>query len=245
MPYEEITIRDPNAVKRWIHGRRFAHALLPLRDARAAGGLRILDFGGADGELLFRLRGTPRLQACLYEPTASAIAEARVKLAGLDWVTFAESLDCLAPGSFDYVFCLEVFEHLPERETADALASIHRLLAPAGRAVIGVPHELHLPALLKGLFRMTRRYGAFDARPGHVLACAAGRPPRARPQREVAPGLFYYDSHLGFDFRSLERKFPEHGFAISGRWFCPVPLLGSLLNSEVYYLLRKAGAGTG
>ncbi len=241
MSYEDITIRDPNPVKRWLHDRRFEHALLPLRNIRAPGPIRVLDFGCADGELVRRMAGGPSIAACVYEPEASAMAQAKRKLSGLDWVAFAESLEGLAPGSFDYVFCLEVLEHLPDRETGDALASIHRMLKPDGRAIIGVPHELHLPALLKGLFRMSRRYGEFDARPGNIIAAAAGAPPRERPLREVAPGLFYYDSHLGFDYRALERKFPVHELEVTRKWFCPVPFLGSLLNSEVYYVLRKTG----
>jgi SAM-dependent methyltransferase len=245
MSYEDITIRDRNPAKRWIHDRRFAHALLPLRKTRASGPITVLDFGGADGELIRRLAGGPAISACLYEPEASAMAQARRKLSGLDWVAFAGSLDGLAPGSFDYVFCLEVLEHLPERETGDALASIHRLLKQDGRAVIGVPHELHVPALLKGLFRMSRRYGAFDARVGNVAAAAVGAPPHDRPPREVAPGLFYYDSHLGFDFRALEQKFTAHALEITDKWFSPLPFLGSLLNSEVYYLLRKTASGQG
>jgi SAM-dependent methyltransferase len=167
------------------------------------------------------------------------MAQAKAKLAGLPGVAFVSSLESVGSESFDYVFCLEVLEHLPPTETEVVLAELHRLVKGDGFVVIGVPHELFLPALFKGLFRMTRRYGAFDASPGTVLAAALGRPPAERPVMEISPGFAYHGAHLGFDYRELERKLCAR-FRVVRRWFSPLPVLGSLLNSEVYYLLQKS-----
>jgi SAM-dependent methyltransferase len=237
MAYADLTVRDPNTVKRWLQRHRFADAIgmLPLTGAEP---LRILDFGAGDGELV-RLAAVRRpIEACVYEPTPRLMAEAKEKLSGMPGVTFAASLGTVASERFDYVFCLEVFEHLPPAETDAALAELHRLVKRDGFVIIGVPHELFLPALFKGLFRMTRRYGAFDASPKTVLAAVMGRPPSDRPSMEIAPGFAYYGAHLGFDYRELERKLPAR-FHVVRRWFSPVPVLGSVLNSEVYYLLQK------
>ena len=242
MTYEGITIRDPNPVKRWIHGRRFSDALKVLREARPGTPPRVLDFGASDGELVRRMADGPPVRAWVYEPEADALSQAKRKLAGLDWVTLADSLDGLEPGSFDYVFCLEVLEHLPAKETDEALAAIGRMMKPDGRAVIGVPLEIGLPALAKGLFRMSRRYGSFDAAPGNIARAVVGRPPAQRPAREVYPGYYYYDSHLGFDYRSLARRLADGRFEILGKWCCPLPWLGTLLNSELYYLIRKTAS---
>jgi SAM-dependent methyltransferase len=138
------------------------------------------------------------------------------------------------------VFCLEVFEHLPAEATEEAIEAIYRLSKPQGRVVIGVPHELFLPALFKGTFRMARRYGAFDARPLNVLRAAAGRPPRDRPRRDISPGFAYHHYHNGFDYRSLERSLRQR-FTIVSRWFSPIRLFGRALNSEVYYLMQRSG----
>jgi SAM-dependent methyltransferase len=179
------------------------------------------------------------IEPCVYEPTPRLMAEAKEKLSGLPGVAFRSSLESVESGSFDYVFCLEVFEHLPPAETDAALAEMHRLVKPDGFVVIGVPHELFLPALLKGLFRMTRRYGAFDASPKTVLAAVVGRPPSERPKMEISAGFAYFGAHLGFDYRDLERKLHER-FRVIRRWFSPIPILGSALNSEVFYLLQKS-----
>jgi SAM-dependent methyltransferase len=240
MAYADITIHDRNPVKRWLQRRRFSDALAVLRDATLSSDLlRILDFGAGDGELVRQMAGIARIEPWVYEPTPHLLSEARQKLSGMDSVVFADSLGALESGVFDYVFCLEVFEHLPQEETLATIRDIHRLLKPNGIAVIGVPHELFIPALIKGLFRMARRYGDFDAKPGNILKATLGRPPISRPTSEISRGLPYHFHHLGFDFRALQRELRER-FVVARTWFSPVPVLGAILNSEVYFLLKKA-----
>lgn len=238
MAYSDITIHDHNPIKRWLQRRRFSDALKVLRGVKFGDRLRILDFGAGDGELVRQMTSIASIEASIFEPNPSMIAEAREKLADLDSIVFTESLDSVESEVFDYVFCLEVFEHLPEKEIAEAITEIHRLLKLDGIAVIGVPHELFLPALLKGLFRMCRRYGDFDARPTNILAAFCGHPPLQRPIAEISPGVSYYFHHLGFDYRILERMLQER-LQLTEKWFSPFPILGEVLNSEVYLLLRK------
>jgi SAM-dependent methyltransferase len=242
MTYADITIRDRNPIKRWLHRRRFSDALTAIKDRRRRDGLRILDFGAGNGELVRQLAGIAPIEAWVYEPTPSLMAEARENLSGLDGVAFVDSLGSVESAVFDYVFCLEVFEHLPDKETINAIMEIHRLLKPDGVAVIGVPHEVFLPALLKGIFRICRRYGAFDASPSNIVAAVLGHPPTPRPTSEISSGFGYHFHHLGFDFRILEQKLEKH-FEVSQKWFSPFPPLRAFLNSEVYFLLRKAQPG--
>ena len=239
MAYADITTRDPNPIKRWLQNRRYADALRPLGVVLPSDRLRILDFGAGNGELVRRMPRVAPIEAWVYEPTPSLMAQAKENLEGFNAVRFVQDLDSVESGLFDYVFCLEVFEHLPRKETIDALAEIHRLLKSDGLAVIGVPHELFLPAMLKGFFRMARRYGAFDARPSNILAAFLGRPQSDRPISEMAPGVRYHFHHLGFDYRALCQQF-QGQFRLLDRFFSPFPIFGAALNSEVYFLLRKA-----
>ncbi len=241
MAYADITIRDRNPVKRWLQRRRFSDAVAVVMSAppsRPSNRPRILDFGAGDGELVLQIASVVSIEACVYEPTPSLMAEAKEKLADLDSVIFADNLDSLDSERFDYVFCLEVFEHLPEEETHRAIADIHRLLKSDGVAVIGVPHELFLPALLKGLFRISRRYGDYDANPNNIWAAVLGRPLLPRPTAEISSGFAYHFHHLGFDYRELERLLQKR-FLLAKKWFSPFPILGAVLNSEAYFLLRK------
>jgi SAM-dependent methyltransferase len=236
MTYADLTIGDRNRVKRWLQRRRFSDALKVLRRVPPGQRLRVLDFGAGDGELLRQMARVAAIEASAFEPTPELMAEARRRLAHLEGVTFIARLDSVPSGTFDYVFCLEVFEHLPERETVEAISEIHRLLKPDGAAVIGVPHELFVPAMLKGLFRMVRRRGHFDTRAVNILSAVRGRG-LERPVTEISPGLPYHLYHLGFDYRRLEQRLQAR-LRVTEKWFSPFPLFGPALNSEVYFLAR-------
>lgn len=239
MAYSDITFKDRNAIKRWLQARRLVVA------ARMAEGCPdprcILDFGAGNGELCKRVaRQFPSATIICYEPTPSLMAEARDNLAALPQVRYCESLEQISDGSVDLLFCLEVLEHLPEKETGEALRQFNRLLGDDGRAVIGVPVEIGIPALYKGMFRMSRRYNAFDASVGNVLLAALSRPPQYRPVSEIAPGLSFHPEHLGFDHRRLEARLRAQ-FALQKIATSPFALFGPRLHPEVNFLVRKAG----
>ena len=239
--YSDITVRDRNPVKSYLQRRRLRDALSVLGDLDEGFAGKLLDFGAGSGELTRIVAARfPRAEAYCYEPAPDLLEEARQNLSGLGNVVLVPSLQELEGMRFRYVFCLEVFEHLPRRETVRAIRAINRHLARGGTAVVGVPNELFLPALIKGLFRMTRRYGAFDARPGNVLRAAVGRPPGKRPVREITAGLPYHFHHTGFDHRELRRTLSET-FEVERQFASPVG--GELLGTEVYLVLRKRTKG--
>lgn len=239
MAYADITVNDPNFVKRWLQRKRISDATDVVKASKHENRPHIMDYGAGDGELIRQLAGITSIHAYIFEPSPVMMDEARRNLANVDPVAFIDNLSVIDSGTIDYVFCLEVFEHLPKKETSDALAEINRLLKPGGIVVIGVPHELFLPAVLKGFFRMSRRYGDFDANFSNIFAAIIGAPPRERPKSEIFPGMYYYFHHLGFDYRKLEWKLCDN-FIFMKKWFSPFPIFGAVLNSEVYYLLQKA-----
>ena len=237
--YDETTLRDRSAIKRWLQRRRLHDALACL-DERMSPRV-IIDFCGGCGELSKRLAARfPEASIYCYEPSSWYLEEARENFAGMERITLVPSVDLLPKGTCDLLYCNEVFEHFPPAETQQAIGQIVELLSPDGAAVIGVPIEIFIPALLKGAFRMTRRYGAYDARWSTVLRASLGLPATDRPVVDMGPGPFHIP-HLGFDHRSFERRL-ERDFAIVRRRTSPISWLGTFLNNEIYYTLRKAGA---
>jgi PPOX class probable F420-dependent enzyme len=240
--YSDITIRDRNPLKSYLQRRRLRDALSVLDGLKKGFAGKLLDFGAGSGELTRIVAGRfPRARVYCYEPAPDLLEEARRNLSGFENVVLVPSLEELEGMRFRYVFCLEVFEHLPRRETVRAIRAINRHLAGEGIAVVGAPNELFFPALVKGLFRMTRRYGAFDARPGNVLRAAMGRPPKRRPVREITAGLPYHFHHTGFDHRELRRMLSET-FEVERQFASPVG--GELLGTEIYLVLRKRTRAT-
>ncbi len=234
MAYADLTTNDPHHLKRWVHRRRLASAL-SLVEPRGT----VLDFGGGNGELCKHLATTPEIKVICYEPSSQLYAEAAANLSNSN-VLLIRNLDGVPKRSVDLVYCNEVFEHLPEKESVEACLRIRQLLRPNGLAVVGVPIEIGPVALFKGLFRMTRRYGSHDAIIGHVLLATLGRPP-ARLLSVVEPGLPYFFHHLGFDHRKLATLLSKH-FVIEKVVCSPFHRLGPWANSEMYFKAKAREA---
>lgn len=239
MVYSQITIKDKNFIKRYIQRKRLTDALLVLRASDSSFAGSVLDFGGGDGEFSRRISERfPQATVFCYEPAASLRKEASEKLKDVKNVILVSSLDNLSGIIFDYIFCLEVFEHLPARQTMEALQRFDNLLGKRGVGVIGVPNEIFIPALFKGLFRIFRRYGEFDACIGNIARATLGIPPKSRPVAEISQGLPYHFQHLGFDYREFKSLLMNF-FSISEIYASPFRSLGVLLNSEIYFILKK------
>lgn len=233
--YAQMTLEDPNPLKRWVQRRRLADALACVTAKFPVDNL--VDYGAGDGALaLLAARRWPNAGITCFEPAPHLAAEAERRLTGIPGAPVVRDEGELRPGA-DVVFCTEVFEHLPDQETEAAIGTIARILRPGGLLVVGVPVEVGPVAALKGLFRMTRRPGDFDARPGHVWGATLGRPPADRPVAEFA-GRAYHSHHLGFDHRRLRRRL-EAAFGPARMRGSPFALAPVMLNSEAYMTLRK------
>jgi len=239
MTYADITTNDRNPVKSWLQRRRLDDALWYVQHStpRTWDGA-MLDFGGGDGGLCARVKDRyPHASVTCYEPAAEIRKEAESALQGTG-VLVTASLD--PTSRYDLITCCEVFEHLPAQASSAALDTIKNALTPAGTAVLGVPNEIFAVGLLKGLFRMTRRYGQYDARWDTVLAAAAGRPKQDRPHLGIDGMPFIYP-HTGFDFRVLRAQLAAHGLQPKRVYGSPLHRWPQAVNSEVYLVCRSHG----
>lgn len=186
----------------------------------------------------FLLEHFPEARVICYEPAPQLLDEARENLKEFSNVEFFQHVCDVEIESVDLLFCLEVFEHLPLKETQDVIHEIENLLKHDGMLIVGVPVEIGIPALYKGIFRMIRRYGAFDANLKNVLSSVIGYPPKNRPSGDIAPGFRFHFEHTGFDFRTLKRTLGEY-FTLVSITTSPFPKLGAWLMPEIYFTTQK------
>jgi 2-polyprenyl-3-methyl-5-hydroxy-6-metoxy-1,4-benzoquinol methylase len=232
MKYSQLTQASPSRIKRFSHRKR-----LQIAEGFASNG-PILDYGAGDAELLRLLASQPGCTAELWGFEPYLIGEARENLASLvgDRVRLVESFEGLPTGHIDRIYCLEVFEHLPEPLQIQAVRNIGQLMAPDGRCVISVPIEVGPASLAKNLVRAIARQPHPGTTPMTIARSILGRP-------IVRPVADYIPSHIGFRHWQLEGLLALLGVAVERKVCSPFPRLGSWANSQVFYLCRLPAAG--
>jgi SAM-dependent methyltransferase len=86
-------------------------------------------------------RRWPRARLAGVEPNAKSLAYARELVPDADLREASAAALPFSEGTFDYVTCFEVLEHVPEPLRAQALRELYRVLKPGGTAVLSVPHR--------------------------------------------------------------------------------------------------------
>jgi len=116
--------------------------------ARVPAGAAVLDIGARDRGLCRVLPEDVRYQGIEIDP---AFARPDVLIHDISQgIPFPS-------GSYDFVFCLEVLEHLPN--PFGTLSEIHRVLKPGGVLIVSVPNPYHFKEIIWHLFRIPDRQG--------------------------------------------------------------------------------------
>ena len=150
-----------------IRDAAVAHFGLSSKSRRPLAGLTALDIGCGAGlmtEPLARMGATATGIDAAPENIAAAAAHA--KASGLDIVYQATSVEALAAtgARFDIITCLEVVEHVADRDSF--FAALSALLAPGGLAILSTPNRTAASwaVLIAGAEMLTRQIprGAHD-----------------------------------------------------------------------------------
>jgi SAM-dependent methyltransferase len=159
--------RGPAAPDEW-HLRLFEKSLLKQAKlaeiagliGKMADGQTWLDLGGDNGVISYHLRhlGGTWHSADLDEKTVASIR----RLVGERVYQVEGARLPFEDGMFDGVVVIDMLEHL--QNDAQLIAECHRVLKPAGRLIVNVPH-LKKRAILRPIRRLL---GLTDARHGHV-----------------------------------------------------------------------------
>ncbi|MBP9748880.1 methyltransferase domain-containing protein [Patescibacteria group bacterium] len=104
-------------------------------------GKRVLDVGCGDGWVTkeFVARGA---QVTGVDFSERALSFARLLVPNASFFHNDGTALPFADASFDYIFFLEVLEHIPPAEIQTVLAELRRVLAPQGELILSVPSTL-------------------------------------------------------------------------------------------------------
>ena len=246
--YAQKQLLSRSGLVRWSHGSRFtlARALV-----EPFSGQRLLDYGCGDGTFLAMVEDLfPRALGVDVDGNQIADCALRFANAGITFLT-TDRLDAPSHArQYEVVVCMEVLEHCPDDIQLAVLSRIHDVTTPGGTIVISVPVEIG-PTLaakqaaraliaLGGLKEYATRERYAPAELFRMVFASADTPFTRKEYVGTASGgrSSRFTGHKGFNWRKLQRAI-EKTFTVERRLFSPMPVLGSLLNSQVWFICRK------
>lgn len=226
--YSKRTFNSPNPIRRYSHRRRLSYCLDILD---LTGQEKVLDYGCGSGQFLENLHQSfPLLKLVGFEPVMKIKLSSAIKIYK-DIELLAK--DATMYGKFDVICCFEVFEHFNEAFQKKMVENMMRLLNEDGKVVVSVPIEVGPPALLKNMMRTRKFFNpkATEATIKNILRSTLFLPIEEYRKREG------YLSHMGFDYRNLEKLFSSY-FSFTSKSFSPFRRIGPLVNSQIFFVLK-------
>ncbi|MBU1894362.1 MAG: class I SAM-dependent methyltransferase [Candidatus Omnitrophica bacterium] len=236
MSYTNCTFNAPFFLKRFAHQKRLHDAFL-LLDLKA--GESMLDFGGGDGTFAEFVSRSSSIKVVVYEPSKEMTRQISDNYGVTPNFEVIMDVKKLYPIRFNRISCLEVLEHLPEKELHEALDFLSIALESKGKLLISVPVEIGLSGFLKNLFRYLFSSKTEKITIGRIFKSLFGISQKRDFSCELDDSRNkYIGSHIGFDhrdFRKLLRKY----FIIEKEYFSPWPIFGSIMNYFIYFVCAK------
>jgi SAM-dependent methyltransferase len=212
-------------------------------------GRRLLDYGCGDGTFLAMVYDSPAApgEAVGAELSDAVVDDCRLRLgsrAGLSFVTIAELCRPEWQGRFEALFCMEVLEHVVDREPVYDLWD--RLLSPGAAVIVSVPNETGPALAIKQPARRLAGWCGVPDYPGiapytwRELAKAlfAGSDQHiARPVHRASDGSTSH-CHKGFNWRVLRDELVKR-WELVRVYRSPVALLPVDFNSQIWFHLQK------
>ena len=229
MSYSEQITKSPSLIKRFSHNKRFDIALDLLSITQDDD---ILDYGTGDGFMLRKLLSKNPRSVVGYErfhdtkdlnDILNSTACSNVKIIN-DMRSIKDRL-------FDKVYCLEVLEHVTEENQIFILKEIKSILKSNGVVIISVPIEVGISGMIKFILRFFLRQSHQNSSLKNAIKSLFGIKIN-RGEDE------YICTHVGFDYRDLEKTITGAGYKVKEKSFSPFRSLKWFINSQVFFVLE-------
>lgn len=226
MKYADYT-RNSKGIKGIIHGSRFSGALgmIPLDPS-----MKVLDYGCGDGGF-FEDLSTKVPAENLYGYDPYLIGE--MEFVGATTYVDADVLTAAHPNYFDAVYCMEVCEHLTDGALHDLFDNLRRVGKADAAFVFGVPIETGISGFVKNSYRLMKGRSQRATFSKLLRSLFAIPIPRAHDKNG------WIGSHIGFDHNYFREMLDYGGFTAKEVKCLPVPITGSVVNNEIYFICRR------
>ena len=149
----------------WSHSARFK---MGVQLAQEFAGQQLLDYGSGDGTFIALLQSSPagpqlavgaELADDVVEDCRTRHGDPRLEFVRIDALDSPQY-----QARFDGLMCMEVLEHVVDRESVYALWK--RLMKPRGRLIISVPVETGMALAIKQMMRKIAGWRGIGDYPG-------------------------------------------------------------------------------
>lgn len=228
--YDKITYNSRFYLKRVLHKKRFTDAVKLLKPSYND---IVLDYGSGDGQFVVVFRELfPENTIFAYEPATSMFNLLKEKVINLN-INVVNMFPEIENNKFSKITCLEVCEHLNDRNLTSLIENIKHILDENGQILISVPIEIGISSFFKNIFRLVKSHGDYSNLTFQNLINALLCRSVNRSENQKLSGLDYYFSHVGFNHKSFIKIIQNH-FRIIKIYYSPINFLKGFLNNSIY-----------
>lgn len=231
--YGRYTYNSPSLIRRYTHRLRLNRSIKSL-------GLRkidsILDYGAGDGYMAKLLCKLGFTNICCFEPLGEQYSQMLYLLSEHPEIQKTNNVSEIIKHKYDKIFCLEVLEHLPEKQLITSIQTIYKLLNKDGKALITVPCESGINGFVKNCIKKTidknENYSYTD-----LWNIAHNKKAISRIAKHHDTHPYIYE-HLGFSNIQLEQYLNSNNFEIENKFYFPLKYL-NFFSSQIFYIISK------
>jgi len=235
MSFSENTVYSSSFIKRFTHSSRIKIAIEILKSFDSKN-LSILDYGSGDGILIKKIIDTDNVNynnIYAFEPLIERFEELDIAFKKNKKITISRNINDFKK-DLDIVFCLEVLEHLNDKNLKIAFNRMKKILKKSGYIVVSVPIETGFAGLLKNIIRyiisQPHKGFSFIKYFKNIFGYKINR---------IEENNDFIESHFGFSHKNLEKEFIRNKLIIKKKIYSPFKVGRTILNSQIFYILIK------